>query len=123
MRGHPETADAAPLCPGCMGHHPPDPPDSYVDFRHRRFRPPFKCLCCGREICGRQFAFGRCCGRCDTGACQIGTRPPGPNDPDATRRLGITVVYEDGHGKSHGSTRFLDSISDPIPPGEVDRSP
>ena len=57
-------------CEYCGGHHPVNSPDCYVDFMGKRYRPPFKCLCCGKIICGQQFAFGRCCGVCDTGACQ-----------------------------------------------------
>lgn len=57
-------------CPGCGGVHDPDSPDSFVDFDGFRFRPPFFCMCCNEIICGRQFAYGRACGFCDTGACQ-----------------------------------------------------
>ena len=56
--------------PCCGGEHEPDTPDMYIDFRGYRFRTPFLCICCGKEICARQFAFGRACGTCDTGACQ-----------------------------------------------------
>ena len=63
-----------PLCTGCWGHHDEDPDDSWVDFRNYRFRKPFRCICCGKEICGRQFAFGRCCGACDVGACDSNNR-------------------------------------------------
>lgn len=78
------------LC--CGGEHPPDSPTSYVDFNGRRYRPPFRCLCCGMGICGRQFAFGRTCGYCDRGRCQLGLvigrdRRPGQ------------LVYETGHGR------------------------
>jgi integrase len=41
----------------------------YVDFRGWRWHPPFRCLCCGIEVDARQWAYGRCCPRCDTGAC------------------------------------------------------
>lgn len=58
------------FCIHCFADHEPNPPDSYVDFNRKRYIPPFKCMCCGKEICGQQFAFGRCCGICDTGACQ-----------------------------------------------------
>lgn len=58
------------FCLACGGEHVPDPPDCWVDFRGYRFHPPFRCMCCGKEICARQFAFGRCCGACDIGACQ-----------------------------------------------------
>ncbi len=55
--------------PCCGGSHDPDPPESFVDFRGHRFALPFLCICCGKKICGRQFAFGRACGVCDIGAC------------------------------------------------------
>jgi len=32
--------------------------------------PPFHCMCCGAETCYKQWAYGRSCGTCDTGACQ-----------------------------------------------------
>lgn len=60
---------AVTVCPGCFGEHEPDPADAYVDFRGRRFRPPFPCLCCGKPTCARQFAWGRTCGFCDAGGC------------------------------------------------------
>lgn len=62
------------FCYACGGEHEPDPSDSYVIFGGCRFMPPFRCMCCGKEICGRQFAFGRCCGPCDMGACDIHNR-------------------------------------------------
>jgi len=62
------------FCQACGGVHPPDPDDSYVDFRGYRFQKPFLCICCGKEICGRQFAFGRACGPCDMGSCQSGNK-------------------------------------------------
>ena len=58
------------MMPCCGGNHEPDPQDSYVDFRGYRYFPPFICFCCGMTICGRQFAYGRAGGLCDTGACQ-----------------------------------------------------
>lgn len=63
---------AEEICASCGGKHGPDPADSFVDFRGYRFKKPFLCMCCGRVICGRQFAFGRTCGTCDVGACQTG---------------------------------------------------
>lgn len=62
------------FCPTCGGVHEPDTDEVYVDFRGYRFHKPFLCMCCGKEICARQFAFGRCCGLCDMGACQLGSR-------------------------------------------------
>ena len=58
------------MCIHCYTEHEPDVPDSFVDWNNHRFKPPFHCLCCGKEICGRQFAFGRACAFCDTGECQ-----------------------------------------------------
>ncbi len=58
-------------CPSCGGKHEEDPPDVYVDFRGYRFTKPFHCICCGRELCSKQFAFARACSLCDTGACQF----------------------------------------------------
>ena len=63
---------ASPYCESCGGHHEPDPPASWVDFEGYRFKPPFLCMCCGKIICARQFAYGRCCAPCDMGACQYG---------------------------------------------------
>lgn len=60
--------------PCCAGQHDPDLPDSFVIFGGLRFAPPFVCLCCGKVICGHQFAFGRCCGSCDVGACDSGSQ-------------------------------------------------
>jgi hypothetical protein len=56
-------------CGHCYGEHELDPPDCWVGFEGYRFFPPFLCMCCGRETCARQFAYGRTCGLCDTGAC------------------------------------------------------
>ena len=58
-------------CPSCGGHHEEDPPDIYVGFRGYRFAKPFYCICCGWELCSKQFAFARACSLCDTGACQF----------------------------------------------------
>lgn len=57
------------LCSACGGYHNPDSLDTWVDYEGYRFKPPFRCMCCGKVICARQFAFGRCCSSCDTGAC------------------------------------------------------
>ena len=57
------------FCNTCGGHHESDPSDCYLDYNGFRFIPPFRCMCCGKEICARQFAFGRCCGVCDIGGC------------------------------------------------------
>ena len=66
--------NAKPLCPACGGHHEPDSDQTYVDYEGYRFRKPFRCMCCGKEICALQFAFGRCCPPCDIGACDTGNR-------------------------------------------------
>jgi hypothetical protein len=44
-------------------------PDVFVDFKGWRFRPPFRCMCCGTMISLEQFCFGRACALCDTGRC------------------------------------------------------
>lgn len=62
------------FCPACGGTHEEDPDDSYVDYEGYRFKKPFRCMCCGKEICARQFAWGRCCGPCDMGACQTNNK-------------------------------------------------
>lgn len=49
-------------------------PDVFVDFGGRRYRPPFRCLCCGTKVSLAQFCYGRLCGSCDVGACQYGNR-------------------------------------------------
>jgi hypothetical protein len=65
---HPPTAEH-PLCSYDGGVHAPFPSDAYFDFKGWRFKPPFHCMCCGKEICYQQWAYGRSCGTCDTGAC------------------------------------------------------
>ena len=62
------------FCLTCGGTHEEDPDDSYVDYEGYRFKKPFRCMCCGKEICARQFAYGRSCGPCDMGACQTGNK-------------------------------------------------
>jgi len=62
------------FCVGCGGDHDPDPPDAYVDFEEHHFTAPFFCLCCGLQICLRQFCYGRACGVCDSGTCEPGNR-------------------------------------------------
>jgi hypothetical protein len=44
----------------------------FFDFKGWRFYPPFYCMCCGVEVSQEQWAFGRYCGVCDTGACRRG---------------------------------------------------
>lgn len=44
--------------------------EEWVDYEGERFVAPFLCMCCGVEVDVRQWAFGRACGLCDTGACQ-----------------------------------------------------
>lgn len=48
--------------------------DLCVDFEGYRFREPFRCMCCGKPVDMKQFAFGRTCGPCDLGACDIHNR-------------------------------------------------
>lgn len=44
-------------------------PAVFVDFGGRRYKPPFRCLCCGKPVSLAQFCYGRLCGPCDCGAC------------------------------------------------------
>ncbi len=53
---------------------------NFVVFKGKKFYPPYKCLCCGKEISVEQFCFGRLCGYCDCGKCNKGG-------------------YEKGHGR------------------------
>lgn len=66
--------ESASFCSMCGGTHVPDPEGTWVDYEGFRFKKPFRCMCCGKETCARQFAFGRCCGPCDMGACDIRNR-------------------------------------------------
>lgn len=62
------------MLPCCGGDHEPDTPDTWVKYDGWTFKPPFKCMCCGKDICARQFAWGRCCGVCDMGGCDPANR-------------------------------------------------
>lgn len=62
------------FCVSCGGDHLPDTSDIFMDFKGRRFRQPFHCLCCDKIIYAKQFAYGRACGFCDTGACSWNSR-------------------------------------------------
>ncbi len=62
------------FCLACYGKHELDTDETWVDYGGYRFHKPFRCMCCGKEICARQFAYGRSCGSCDIGACQTGNR-------------------------------------------------
>ncbi len=42
-----------------------------LDHRGYRFRAPFQCICCGKKVSAQQFAYGRACGLCDVGACDV----------------------------------------------------
>ena len=53
----------------CGGSHEPDTSDMELIYGDWVFSPPFKCMCCGKDICARQFAWGRTCGPCDMGGC------------------------------------------------------
>ncbi len=44
--------------------------EKFVVFKGKKFYPPYKCLCCGKEISEEQFCYGRCCAYCDLGRCQ-----------------------------------------------------
>lgn len=58
----------------------------YVDFKGKRFYPPFKCLCCGKDVSVEQFCYGRTCGYYDCGKCEKGIN-------------GKKIIYEKGHGR------------------------
>lgn len=66
------ASSTSSFCLACCGEHKPDTDGISVVFRDFRFSRPFRCICCGQEICARQFAWGRACGKCDAGACQYG---------------------------------------------------
>ena len=55
--------------------------EKFVVFRGKKFYPPFRCLCCGKEISVDQFCWGRLCAYCDLGKCKKNGR------------------YEKGHGR------------------------
>ena len=35
-----------------------NPPETWVDFRGYRFKPPFHCMCCGKVICAQAVCLG-----------------------------------------------------------------
>ena len=72
-------------CKSCLGDHPNDTPDIFVEWRGIVYHAPFLCMCCGKEICARQFAYGRGCGVCDAGLCQ--TKPDIYGHPDTRTEL------------------------------------
>lgn len=49
-----------------------------IEFDGKKYYPPFHCLCCGKEVSAEQFAYGRCCGPCDMGACDPANRAYNP---------------------------------------------
>ena len=44
--------------------------EEFVVFKGKKFYPPYRCLCCGKEVSVKQFCFGRLCAYCDLGKCQ-----------------------------------------------------
>lgn len=64
---HEATKDCVPCEFNPQFLHKPMPQDIHFDFKGWRFTPPFLCFYCGRNICFEQWAFSRCCGRCDVG--------------------------------------------------------
>ena len=62
----------------------------FADFKGKRFYPPFKCLCCGKEVDVKQFCYGRTCAYCDMGKCQTGKNHGAPD---------FYVDIEKGHGR------------------------
>jgi hypothetical protein len=67
---HLPTSEHPKCLLGCHGLHRSMPDDLFFDFNGWRFKPPFHCMCCGRLVCFRQWAYGRSCGACDSGYCQ-----------------------------------------------------
>ena len=59
-----------------------DEPKPWVLLEGVKYFAPFLCMCCGCEVEIRQWAFGRACGKCDTGVCQPWDRNHRP-DVDA----------------------------------------
>ncbi len=55
--------------------------EEFVVFKGKKFYPPYRCLCCGKEVSVKQFCFGRLCAYCDLGKCQKNWK------------------YEEGHGR------------------------
>jgi len=47
----------------------PEDDQNFVDFKGWRFKPPYRCLCCGVIVTLQQFCVGRTCGSCGTGKC------------------------------------------------------
>lgn len=76
------------FCVHCCGQHEPDDDEALVTFEDRHYRKPFRCLCCGKEICGAQFVFGRACAYCDTGRCQNGINNYEPGHGNSIQNLG-----------------------------------
>ena len=66
----PPVSENVRTCQHCHGEHEPDTSDIWVEWNGQKYFSPFICLCCGKETCARQWAYGRCCGICDTGLCQ-----------------------------------------------------
>lgn len=42
----------------------------WVEYEGYRLTAPFLCMCCGEPTSVQQWAYGRTCGKCDTGICQ-----------------------------------------------------
>ncbi len=72
MNNQVETSGKDVRCPCCGGGLDEEP--TWVEGMGYRFTSPFYCICCGTEICGRQFAYSRTCVMCDMGICQSGHR-------------------------------------------------
>jgi len=75
----------------------------YVIFKGKKFYPPYRCLCCGKEVSEEQFCFGRACAYCDCGRCCR------------------NFCYEEGHGRKDilenaedVGTEFQEMVKDKI---------
>jgi hypothetical protein len=60
----------AMYCTECSGVHIPDDENTWVDWNGTREFGSFHCFCCKRQICARQYSYGRACGYCDSGSCK-----------------------------------------------------
>lgn len=64
-RGYHQPTKEHPFHALCESLHERIPADLFFDYRGWKFTAPFICMCCGIEICFRQWAFSRSCGPCD----------------------------------------------------------
>lgn len=112
-RGYHRPTDEHPLCKLCTASvHQPAPPDLHFDYKGWRFTAPFICMCCGNEICFRQWARSRTCGPCD------GSR-------SSTRRLIGRKCFAGPHEKlpTHGQNNYDIEEDEFVDPAAKDKHP